>query len=152
MPGGVPYPSIGAAIDGSESDDAVLAVADAMAGLGAGARLVLVHVASVPPPPADDPSYSGWLGAGAVVDSRPFLDAGRELLARVGRARPSAAQVLLEGDPPEAVCDYAAEVGLDLLVVGSRRHHRRIPIGTFARYVTHRAPCSVALARPRGDG
>lgn len=55
----------------------------------------------------------------------------------------------------EAILDVAAEVGADLIVVGSHGHGvgRRLLRGSVSNKVAHHAPCSVLVVQtPVGDG
>jgi nucleotide-binding universal stress UspA family protein len=51
-----------------------------------------------------------------------------------------------EGDPAEVIVRLAEECGADLLVIGNRGMHRRV-LGSVPNTVTHRAPCSVLVAK-----
>ncbi len=146
MASDAPYRTIAAAIDGGPGDDRILGMARRMAALGGGAWLSLVHVASVPPPMGGDPVYSGWLGVGATVDPSPFVDAGQALVDLA--AEPGEERVVLEGYPAEAICDYAADQAIELLVIGAHRGSGRLALGSFASYVGRHAPCPVLIVRP----
>ena len=57
--------------------------------------------------------------------------------------------VLLEGDPADAVCDWAARAGADLLIVARHRGAiARALHGSFAGRVAEHAPCPVLVLRP----
>ncbi len=61
---------------------------------------------------------------------------------------PGADGVVLEGNPSDAVCAWAAEAGVDLLIVAP--HHgafARAVHGEFAGRVTYAAPCPVLMVR-----
>lgn len=143
-----PYPLIVACVDGSDADGPLLAEATALAGRGAGARLVLAHVVAVPLELGDttDPSL---IGVTVPLDPAPFMEFGRQRLNRALESAPGAETLLLEDEhPAEAVCDWAAENGADLIVAGSHRgRFDRILLGSFAAHVAHHAPCPVLLAR-----
>lgn len=143
-----PYRHIAATVDAGPADRDVLVAARRMARLGPGARLSIIHVASIPPPiSVGDPTYQGWLGVGAAIDPKPFLDAGRVLLERSVDLTAGEDAVLLEGYPAEAVCDYAGDEDVDLLVVGGHGGRERLALGSFSSYVGHHAPCSVMIVR-----
>lgn len=141
-----PYRSIAAAIDGGRGDERIVAVARTLAAMGNGADLSIVHVASVPPPMVGDLGYSGWLGVGATIDPSPFLDAGRILLDEI--AQPGEEQVLLDGYPADAVCQFVEDEKIELLVIGAHRGAGRLALGSFASYVGQHAPCPVLIVRP----
>lgn len=68
-------------------------------------------------------------------------------------ARDTGAQAaLVYGHPPVAMSRWAAEEGVELLVAASHRGLvSRVALGSFARYLAHRAPCSVLFTRPRPE-
>ena len=68
-------------------------------------------------------------------------------------ARKTGAQTaLVYGHPPVAIARWAAEEAVDLLVAASHRGGvSRVALGSFARHLAHRAPCSVLFTRPRPD-
>ncbi len=143
-----PYPLIAACVDGGPADARVVAEAGALAE-PEGARLVLVHVASVPAELGEGIDAS-WIGVSVSPDPTPFLEAGRARLESASALAPDAEAVLLDGgDPGAAVCDWAAERGVDLIVAGAHRGRvERLTLGSFAGFVAHNAPCPVLLVRP----
>jgi len=50
------------------------------------------------------------------------------------------------GNPAQAICDVATEVGADLVVVGSKGMHRRV-LGSVPNSVSHNAPCAVLIVK-----
>ncbi|MBA2763862.1 MAG: universal stress protein, partial [Thermoleophilaceae bacterium] len=50
------------------------------------------------------------------------------------------------GDPADLLCEIAAEVGADLLIVGSKGMERRV-LGSVPNKVSHKAPCSVLIVK-----
>lgn len=60
------------------------------------------------------------------------------------------AEVLLEkGEPGPTVCEVAARVGADVVVLGSHGHGwlQRVLIGSVSHHVLHHAPCAVLVMR-----
>ena len=57
---------------------------------------------------------------------------------------------LLQGDPARALISLAQEQGADLLVLGSQGvgKLKEPGLGSVARKVVRRAPCSVLIMRP----
>jgi nucleotide-binding universal stress UspA family protein len=53
---------------------------------------------------------------------------------------------VVHADPVDAILSTAAEVGADLIVVGSKGMHRRI-LGSVPNSVAHSAECSVFIAK-----
>src|SRR5438309_2082895 len=61
--------------------------------------------------------------------------------------------VLLEGDPAAEIVRYAAEAGVDLIVLGThgRTGLERLLMGSVAEKVMREAPCSVLVVKlPKG--
>jgi nucleotide-binding universal stress UspA family protein len=99
-----------------------------------------VHV--IPGSTAEDPM--------ALVEA-----AQRWLEDQIADAGDAEAVVLADEDAAAAVCAWAAEAEVDLLVVASHRGvAERTLLGSFASHLAHHAPCDVHLVRPavdRGD-
>jgi nucleotide-binding universal stress UspA family protein len=63
--------------------------------------------------------------------------------------------VLLEGDPAAEVARFAADAGIDVIVIGThgRTGVDRLVMGSVAERVMREAPCSVLVVKlPRGVG
>lgn len=82
--------------------------------------------------------------------ARAAQERARELLADL----PQAEVRLVHGRPTGCLLAAAAELGAELLAVGSHEHSRlaAIVVGSVASEILHRAPQSVLLARSGGDG
>jgi nucleotide-binding universal stress UspA family protein len=116
--------------------------------LGAGGRLVLVHVAT---PRGDAGKRSRWwLGS---LERRT-----RETLREFARALPPRRGVTVEtekihGDPVDVLTAYAATHSMQLLACGWHEHAvlERVFGESDTRELLHRAPCAVLVApEPRG--
>lgn len=60
------------------------------------------------------------------------------------------AEILIEkGEPGPTVCEVAASVGADVVVLGSHGHGwlQRVLIGSVSHHVLHHAPCAVLVMR-----
>jgi nucleotide-binding universal stress UspA family protein len=59
--------------------------------------------------------------------------------------------VVLHGDPGRALCDLAAEVNADAIVMGSRGRGgiKRALLGSVSDHVVRNAPCTVIITGPR---
>jgi universal stress protein F len=135
-----PYVHIACCVDDSEGSRLALAEARRLRDLGEG-RLRLVHVATAGVMFVGAPEAPVTDVVGAVAASRRWLD---ELAAGV----PGAEAVLLEGDPPGAVVEWAREERPDLIVAASSRGFiERLLLGSFATHLAQHAPCSVLLVR-----
>jgi nucleotide-binding universal stress UspA family protein len=65
----------------------------------------------------------------------------------------SVQHVFLEGDPPTEIVRYAADAGMDLVVMGThgRTGLERLLMGSVAEKVLREAPCSVLVVKlPKG--
>ncbi|HWH14588.1 MAG TPA: universal stress protein [Miltoncostaeaceae bacterium] len=136
-----PYAHIACCVDDSEASDRAVEEARRLRELGAG-RLSIVYA-------APQPLVFAGMGGALVPDPRDLASASaRWLEERAGRV-PGAEPVLLEGYPPVAVCDWAREAGVDLLVAAAHRGRvERVLLGGFASYLAYHAPCAVLLVRP----
>jgi nucleotide-binding universal stress UspA family protein len=141
------------ATDGSEG-----AVAAAQQGLrltAPDATVLLLAIAETPPDAGV--GFDAGMG-GAVADTEVLeveWEAGR---THAEGAIQRTAQVLggrqvesrIEpGDPAKAICEVAAEEGVDVVVIGSRGHGRlrRALLGSVSTHVIHHAPCPVLVVR-----
>jgi nucleotide-binding universal stress UspA family protein len=124
-----PWGHIACAIDNSEASAAALREAARLRAL-AGGRLSVVHVAAGPPHDAAAPPPAWLASAAAEAGGHPVL------LVNLGMAA-------------SAVCEWAAEARVDLLVASAHRGVReRIVLGSFAGYLARHCRCSVLLVRP----
>ncbi len=140
-----PYAHIACCVDDSEGSRLALAEARRLRELGDG-RLTLVHVAT-----------AGVMFVGApeapVTDVVGAVGASREWLVELAAGVPGADAVLLEGDPPSAVVEWARDEHPDLIVAASSRGFiERLLLGSFATHLARHAPCSVLLVRPAETG
>ena len=79
----------------------------------------------------------------------PFEDVEATLKAAEDKALERGVAVTSEarrGDPADLLCEIAAEVGADLLIVGSKGMERRV-LGSVPNKVSHKAPCSVLIVK-----
>jgi nucleotide-binding universal stress UspA family protein len=128
--------------DGSDTADAAVERAAAIAELTGGEVIVLNAYRTLPP--------MGDIGVAAVVsDPGMMVEDGKELLARVEThigARVPVRTTLRRGDPAHAIIDAAKQEGVDLIVVGNRgmRGARRM-LGSVPNSVAHGASCDVLI-------
>jgi nucleotide-binding universal stress UspA family protein len=81
---------------------------------------------------------------------------GRELLAKHHKAFPpgtSVEEVILVGQPPDQIVEYARKWGADLVIVASqqRRGLARLILGNVAEVVIRYSPCTVLVVRPKEE-
>jgi nucleotide-binding universal stress UspA family protein len=132
------------AIDDTPVAEEILRRAGALIRNG-GASLTVLHVAT--------PIASSFDTArGHARAERSARKAGERLLeeARVILGTSGAAAELHFGDPAEIICRRAADIGADVVVVGSRGLGKieALVLGSVSDAVVRRAPCSVLVVRP----
>ena len=79
----------------------------------------------------------------------------RSQLEQVRPANPDIAvhHAFLEGDPATEIASYAADAGIDVIVIGThgRTGEERLRMGSVAEKVMREAPCSVLVVKlPKG--
>jgi len=105
-----------------------------------GASIRAVHV--IEPP---NPAVRAYLDADLVAKAR--ADDEARLRARVADA-PGVEPVLLSGHSSRALTEYATDMGIDLIIVGSHRPGLSdYFLGTTAARVVRHAPCTVMVLR-----
>ena len=138
------FAHIACCIDHSDASMHALDQAIRLQGAGDG-RLSLLHVAPWP-------MVIAGHGAAWVPDPAIIMAGAKEWLDGVVAAHPGTEGVLLEGYPPAAACDWAADAEVDLLVAASSRGlFDRVLLGSFAATspVTRRAQsCSRGRRSP----
>lgn len=140
------YPHIAVCVDRSEPAADALNQARQLFEQIDAERLSVVHVAPWPLMYAGE--AAGWAPNQEELEASAgsWLD---ELIASV----PGATGVLLEGYPPVAVCDWAADNDVSVLMAASHRGLvERVLLGSFAGYLVRHAPCAVLLTRPLAGG
>jgi nucleotide-binding universal stress UspA family protein len=136
------YPHIAVCIDRSDAARDALAEARRMRAASGPGKLSVVHVAPWPL------LYTGEAGAWA-PDPQDIESAARSWLEKCVASVPEGEAVLLDGYPPAAVCTWAGDAGVDLIVAASHRGLvERVLLGSFAAYLVRHSPCSVLLTRP----
>jgi nucleotide-binding universal stress UspA family protein len=146
------YQSIVVGTDGSEGGmRAVQVAADVAAAAGGSATL---HIVSVQKPMAASAMASSEMAmaSGAGVEweeeARKTLEGTLEQAARdAAREGVTVETHARWGNPAEVLCDLAAHLNADLIVVGNRgmQGGRRF-LGSVPNTVSHHSPCSVLIA------
>jgi nucleotide-binding universal stress UspA family protein len=95
--------------------------------------------------PVDVPRPTGQRGQASAVLDAAAAAAGEAGVAEIGTHA-------LEGEPADAIIDFAERVGADLIVVGNKgmTGARRFLLGSVPDKITHHAPCSVLVVRTTG--
>lgn len=137
------FAHVACCIDASPTGESIVAAGRRL--VEDGGRLTLVHVVSAPLAAMElaSPDLEAM-----IVDARTWLD---ERVAHL-RAQDdwvSVDSILLQGRPGVAVCEWAENTDIDVLVAGSHRGLLdRALLGSFAGYIAYHAPCAVHLVRP----
>jgi nucleotide-binding universal stress UspA family protein len=139
--------------DGSATaSKAVLAAAE----LAASQPDAVLHIVTVQKPLSPTAMAAGEMAAAAPVAAEASWEEEikRELATTLGRAADTAGgagETRIEtharfGSPAEVLCDLAAHLQADLIVVGNKGMHggRRF-LGSVPNTVSHHAPCSVLI-------
>lgn len=136
-----PYAHIACCVEDSEASALALAEARRLRDVGPG-RLSVVHVATAGAVFAGGPEAP-------LTDVVGAREASERWLTGLVAGIPGAEPVLLDGDPPGAVVEWARAAGPDLIVAASQRGFlERLLLGSFATHLARRSPCSVLLVRP----
>ncbi|HEX5587052.1 MAG TPA: universal stress protein [Acidimicrobiia bacterium] len=152
------YTTIVVGTDGSDSaSKAVVEAAD----IAAGNPDSVLHIVSVQKPMAASAIASAEMAVAAPVgaeleweeEARTSLEQLlSEAAARVGRDSLTVETHARFGAPAEVLCDMAAHLNADLIVVGNRgmQGGRRF-LGSVPNTVSHHAPCSVLIVDTQSD-
>ncbi|MDF2715400.1 MAG: universal stress protein UspA [Paenibacillus sp.] len=143
----MPFQHVLAAYDGSAQAQSALDRASDLVRSTPGARLSIVHVYQIP---------NFVVGEAIVVapvrmeleelsDSERILEEARARASGV----PIAASALLQGDPAQALLDYAEEHGADLIAIGSRGFGtlKELFLGSVSHYVVQHAKIPVLVIK-----
>jgi nucleotide-binding universal stress UspA family protein len=110
-----------------------------------GARLIVLHVTTVP-----DLPYEGYGAPGAPLSEGDYLaDARRSLEGLAAGPGIACERLLKEGDPASEILRVAKETGADLVVLGThgRTGLRHVLMGSVAEQVARKASCPVLTLR-----
>jgi nucleotide-binding universal stress UspA family protein len=114
-----------------------------------GARLIVLHVTSVP-----DLAYTGYGAPGSPLAAAEYLADVRRNLEGLGApgSQPPLETRLEEGDPATEILGVAAETPADLIVMGTHGQTglAHLLMGSVAEEVVRKAPCPVLTLRVPG--
>ena len=149
----LPPSSILVATDLSKASQAALEAA-AFYGKHHGSKLVLCHVFDPTPfaAPTLLPGPNEVLEEAAAEMTEQARQKLGEIASQLEGCQVEVA-VLRHASPGEALAEHAAEIGADLVIVGShgRTGLRRILLGSVAERVVRLAKCAVLVVRPEGE-
>lgn len=136
----VRYRHIACCMDESVASEEALTHAIDLAESG-GARLSLVHVGPFP-------LLVEEVDGATVARREDLNDSAREWIETRATSVAGAQSVFLEGAAGPAICHWADEADVDLLVVGA--HHGRVQsllLGSVSGHLANHAPCPVLVVR-----
>jgi len=105
------------------------------------------------PLPSDPDCYDGVLSLPTDADddrvtgvAKPILTKTMEALAET---KSQVNEVVLVGNPAKEIVEFAMNLGVDLIVAGTRGRSpaKELYLGSVSNALTHRAPCSVLIVR-----
>ena len=106
-----------------------------------GARFTLVHAGPFP-------LLVDEVNGRTVVRREDLNAAARAWLERRARDEPGAAGAFVQGVAGPALCEWAADAGVDLLVTGGGNGRLRgLLLGSVSRHLVDHAPCPVLVVR-----
>ena len=134
--------------DGSETSEAAVEQGVAIAS-GLGATVHFLYV-------VDEGTEMAASASGQIADDltetfrTEAADALESAEDRAGKANVGSEREIFEGIPEEAIVDYSADRGIDLIVLGAsdRSGIRESLLGTTTDHVLESADVSVLVARP----
>lgn len=138
-------PKVVAAVDFSRATDEVVAIGGTLAKLASG-ELTLAYALEKPAGLRRKPE--AWEARKAQLEEA----AHRELDQLSDRVLPGYAPIghaVLDGSPADALCAYARETGVDILVLGHSGHApsaARALLGSTPRKLTGEQPCTLIIA------
>jgi nucleotide-binding universal stress UspA family protein len=119
-----------------------------------GAAVTLVYVLE-PPPVVPVGIFSGYVTTSPPRTPAEVERARQELRGLVAERAGATTQVLVEvGPAADTLCEVAARLKVDLLVVGARglSASSRWLVGSVSDRVVHQAPCPVLVVRDATSG
>jgi len=138
------------ATDGSESSLQAVRFVVQQSRLDPGDEFFVTYVFPLPP---DAECYEGILSLPLYADdervasvARPILKSTLDVLGDVpGRVN----QVTLVGNPAKEIVEFAMNLGVDLIVAGTRGRspEQEAYLGSVSSALTHRARCSVLIVK-----
>jgi nucleotide-binding universal stress UspA family protein len=112
-----------------------------------------IFVIYVFPLPSDPESYDGVISLPASADDERVVQVARPILQRtlqkLDGIESRVNEVVLVGNPAKEIVEFAMNLGVDLIVAGTRGRspERQLYLGSVSSALTHRARCSVLIVR-----
>lgn len=139
-------------IDGSPtSREALVRAVDLARGLNA--EITIMNVTYTP-----EAYFAGYsFPHGIQLSHEDSMESGRQvinnMLKEVEHENIKVTKVIEAGNPPQLILDYAEEVGIDLIVIGSIGHNPLATMffGSVTQRVLLKAKCPVMIVKPSED-
>ena len=112
-----------------------------------------VFVIYVFPLPSDPECYEGVVSLPTQATDERVVEVSRPILAEIvevfADAECQVNDVVMVGNPAEEIVEFAMNLGVDLIVAGTRGRTpaKELYLGSVSNALTHRAPCSVLIVR-----
>lgn len=112
-----------------------------------------VFVVYVFPLPSDPECYQGVVALPSETSDARVVEVARPILKRtmtvLAGVRSPIHDVVLVGNPARELVVFAMNLGVDLIVAGTRGRspEQELYLGSVSSGLTHRAPCSVLVVR-----
>jgi nucleotide-binding universal stress UspA family protein len=138
------------ATDGSGSSLKAARFLDKQSRPGPEDELFVIYVF---PLPADPECYEGVVSLPAHADDERVIGVAQPVIATTVEALASTEcrinDVILVGNPAQEIVEFAMNLRVDLIVVGTRGRSsaKELYLGSVSNAITHRAPCSVLIVR-----
>lgn len=133
------------ATDGSENAKKAIAYAMNLLRHNQDAKVTLINAFHIPPVGPEPATH--WRMAEVFQEySQSVLDNAAGMFEKENLP---VTRVSVEGDPGQAVCQYAREHGYDHIVIGATGHSQlgALLFGSVARKIIQLAPCPVTIIR-----
>jgi nucleotide-binding universal stress UspA family protein len=114
-----------------------------------------IFVTYVFPLPTDPEFYDGVVSLPKHAQDERVVQVARPILAKTLEALSDAPsrveEVVLVGNPAEEIVEFALNLGVDLIVAGTRGRspEKEVYLGSVSSALTHRALCPVLVVRQR---
>jgi nucleotide-binding universal stress UspA family protein len=112
-----------------------------------------IFVIYVFPLPADLDCYESVVPLPTHADDERIAGVAKPILTKTMEAlaetKSLVNEVVLLGNPAKEIVEFAMNLGVDLIVAGTRGRSpaRELYLGSVSSALTHRAPCSVLIVR-----
>jgi nucleotide-binding universal stress UspA family protein len=113
-------------------------------------KLFIIYVF---PLPSDPDCYDGVVSLPTHADDERVVQVARPILAKtlevLAGTQSQINEVILVGNPAKEIVEFAMNLGVDLIVAGTRGRspEKEVYLGSVSSALTHRASCSVLIVR-----